>query len=102
MKKLTKYFFNGLAFLVPIMATIYVVYAVFMKIDNLFDFQDAFIIGGFSLTHGRNPTVKFFDGLLYHATGCRASFARSNCHGNRSCCVGHRQSVRRLGYQIAC
>ncbi len=38
MKKLTKYFFNGLVFLVPVVATIYVVYLVFVKIDTLFDF----------------------------------------------------------------
>jgi len=39
MKKLTKYFFEGLAFLVPVVATIYIVYIVFVKIDRLFDFQ---------------------------------------------------------------
>ncbi len=38
MKRLTRYFFNGLIFLVPIVATIYVIYIVFVKIDNLFDF----------------------------------------------------------------
>ncbi len=38
MKKVTKYFFNGLVFLVPVIATIYVVYIVFVKIDTLFDF----------------------------------------------------------------
>lgn len=38
MRKLTKYFFNGLVFLVPIVATIYVVYLIFVKIDTLFDF----------------------------------------------------------------
>jgi uncharacterized membrane protein len=38
MRKISKYFLNGLVFLVPVVATIYVVYAVFMKIDNLFNF----------------------------------------------------------------
>src|SRR4030067_767155 len=38
MKKLTKYFFNGLVLLVPAVATIYVVYIVFIKIDKLYDF----------------------------------------------------------------
>lgn len=39
MKKLTKYFFEGLAFLVPVVATIYIVYIIFVKIDKLFNFQ---------------------------------------------------------------
>ena len=39
MKKLTKYFFEGLLFLVPIVVTIYVLYIVFMKIDRLFGFK---------------------------------------------------------------
>ena len=38
MKKLTKYFFEGLLFLVPIVVTIYVLYIVFMKIDGIFGF----------------------------------------------------------------
>jgi len=38
MRQLTKYFLNGLAFLVPVVATIYVVYAVFVKIDKLYEF----------------------------------------------------------------
>ena len=38
MRRISKYFLNGLVFLVPVVATIYVVYAVFMKIDNLFNF----------------------------------------------------------------
>ncbi|MCK5427788.1 MAG: hypothetical protein KAJ34_08840, partial [Thermodesulfovibrionia bacterium] len=38
MKKLTRYFFEGLLFLVPVVATIYVVYIIFMKIDSLFKF----------------------------------------------------------------
>jgi uncharacterized membrane protein len=39
MKKLTKYFLKGLAFLVPVVLTVYVIYAVFTKVDNLFKFQ---------------------------------------------------------------
>jgi uncharacterized membrane protein len=38
MKQLTKYFLNGLAFLVPVVVTIYVIYVVFVKIDGLFKF----------------------------------------------------------------
>jgi uncharacterized membrane protein len=39
MGRLTRYFFNGLAVLVPVVATIYIVYIVFVKIDRLFGFQ---------------------------------------------------------------
>jgi uncharacterized membrane protein len=39
MKRLTKYFFEGLLVLIPLVATIYVVYAVFNKIDHLFRFR---------------------------------------------------------------
>lgn len=39
MKKLTKYFSQGLLFLVPIVVTIYVLYFVFMKIDGIFRFE---------------------------------------------------------------
>lgn len=39
MRKLTTYFLKGLAFLVPVVATIFVVYIVFAKIDKLFNFQ---------------------------------------------------------------
>lgn len=38
MRRLTKYFFNGLVFLVPVVATLYVVYIIFVKIDTLFTF----------------------------------------------------------------
>ncbi|MDX9714060.1 MAG: DUF502 domain-containing protein [Dissulfurispiraceae bacterium] len=36
MKKLTKYFLEGLLFTVPFVVTIYVIYLIFSKIDNLF------------------------------------------------------------------
>ncbi|NOZ24867.1 MAG: DUF502 domain-containing protein [Nitrospirae bacterium] len=39
MKKLTEYFLKGLLFLVPLVATVYVVYLVFIKIDRLFSFE---------------------------------------------------------------
>ena len=38
MKRLTKYFLEGLLVLVPLVATIYVIYAVFTKIDSIFKF----------------------------------------------------------------
>jgi uncharacterized membrane protein len=38
MKRLTRYFFNGLIFLVPVVATIYVIYIIFIKIDKIFKF----------------------------------------------------------------
>jgi uncharacterized membrane protein len=38
MKKLTKYFFEGLLVLVPLVATIYVIYVIFTKIDSIFKF----------------------------------------------------------------
>ena len=39
MKKLTKYFFEGLIFLVPVLVTVYAIYFVFSKIDGLFRFR---------------------------------------------------------------
>ncbi len=38
MKRISKYFFEGLLILVPFVATIWVIYIVFQKIDGLFDF----------------------------------------------------------------
>jgi uncharacterized membrane protein len=38
MKKLTTYFLKGLLFLVPVVVTFYVIYLIFDKIDNLFNF----------------------------------------------------------------
>lgn len=38
MKRLTKYFFEGLLVIIPLVATIYVIYAVFTKIDSIFKF----------------------------------------------------------------
>ena len=39
MKRLTKYFLEGLLVLVPLVATIYVIYIVFRKIDTIFQFE---------------------------------------------------------------
>lgn len=39
MKKLTRYFLEGLLFLVPIVVTIYVLFLVFIKIDGIFKFK---------------------------------------------------------------
>lgn len=39
MKKLTRYFLEGLLFLVPVVVTIYVLYILFIKIDRIFRFE---------------------------------------------------------------
>jgi uncharacterized membrane protein len=39
MKRFTRYFLEGLLFLAPVVATVYVVYLVFVKVDGLFRFQ---------------------------------------------------------------
>jgi uncharacterized membrane protein len=39
MKRLTKYFFEGLLVLVPLVVTVYVIYIVFVKIDSIFRFR---------------------------------------------------------------
>jgi uncharacterized membrane protein len=38
MKRITRYFFEGLLVLLPLVATIYVVYAIFRKIDSIYEF----------------------------------------------------------------
>jgi len=38
MKRLTRYFLEGLLVLLPVFATIYVIYAVFKKIDSIYEF----------------------------------------------------------------
>lgn len=38
MKRLTKYFFEGLLFLTPIVVTVYVLFFIFSKIDHIFKF----------------------------------------------------------------
>jgi uncharacterized membrane protein len=39
MGRLTRYFLEGLLFLAPVVATIYVVYIVFVKVDGIFKFK---------------------------------------------------------------
>jgi uncharacterized membrane protein len=39
MKRFTKYFFEGLLVLVPLVATVYVIYVIFTKIDSIFKFS---------------------------------------------------------------
>ncbi|MCK4910064.1 MAG: DUF502 domain-containing protein [Thermodesulfovibrionales bacterium] len=39
MKRLTRYFIEGLLFLGPVVATVYIVYIVFTKVDGIFKFQ---------------------------------------------------------------
>jgi len=38
MKRITRYFLEGLLVLLPLVATIYVIYAVFRKIDSIYEF----------------------------------------------------------------
>ncbi len=39
MKRFTRYFFEGLLVLIPVVATIYVVYVIFTKVDSIFRFS---------------------------------------------------------------
>lgn len=39
MKRFTRYFFEGLIFLGPVVVTVYVVYIVFVKVDGIFRFR---------------------------------------------------------------
>lgn len=48
MKKITRYFFEGLLVTVPFVVTVYVLYLVFIKVDSLFKFQIPGI--GFAIT----------------------------------------------------
>lgn len=57
MKKLTRYFFEGLIVLLPSAATIYFVYLIFTKIDGLFEFKIPGL--GFLLTIGLIFAVGF-------------------------------------------
>jgi uncharacterized membrane protein len=57
MKKLTRYFFEGLIVLLPSAATIYFVYFIFTKIDGLFEFKIPGL--GFLLTLGLIFAVGF-------------------------------------------
>ncbi|HET98707.1 MAG TPA: DUF502 domain-containing protein [Desulfurivibrio alkaliphilus] len=57
MKKIGQYFLHGLLFLVPVVATVYVVYLIFTKIDGIFHF--AVPGAGFLLTIGLILAVGF-------------------------------------------
>ncbi|MFA7347525.1 MAG: DUF502 domain-containing protein [Desulfurivibrionaceae bacterium] len=57
MKKISQYFLQGLLFLVPVVSTVYVIYAIFSKIDGIFPFDMPGI--GFLLTIGLILAVGF-------------------------------------------
>ena len=57
MKKISQYFLQGLLFLVPGVATLYVIYLVFAKIDSIFPFDMPGV--GFLLTIGAITAVGF-------------------------------------------
>lgn len=62
MKKISQYFLNGLLVLVPVVATVYVVYLIFSKIDGIFRFNVPG--GGFLLTVGLILVVGFITSSL--------------------------------------
>lgn len=62
MKKISQYFLNGLLVLVPVVATVYVVYLIFSKIDGIFRFNVPG--GGFLLTVGLILVVGFITSNL--------------------------------------
>lgn len=57
MKKITAYFFRGLLFLIPIVVTIYILYFVFSKVDQIFRFNIPGL--GFLLTLVLVTTIGF-------------------------------------------
>ena len=62
MKKISQYFLQGLLFLVPVVATVYVVYVIFSKIDGFFPFDLPGL--GFLLTIGLIMAVGFVSSNL--------------------------------------
>ncbi|MBU1405919.1 MAG: DUF502 domain-containing protein [Proteobacteria bacterium] len=62
MNKITQYFLQGLLFLVPVVATLYVIYIIFSKIDGLFPFAVPGL--GFLLTIGLILAVGFVSSNL--------------------------------------
>lgn len=69
MKKLTRYFFKGLLFLVPVVTTLYVLYLVFMKIDSIFEFKTpgiGFIVTILTITAVGFITSNFLTKGLVH------------------------------------
>lgn len=57
MKKLTKYFLEGLLFLTPIVVTLYVLYFVFSRVDHIFRFRIPGL--GFLVTIGLVTAIGF-------------------------------------------
>ena len=57
MKKLSKYFFEGLLFLTPIVVTLYVLYFVFSRVDHIFRFGIPGL--GFLVTVGLVTVIGF-------------------------------------------
>jgi uncharacterized membrane protein len=75
MKRITRYFFEGLLVTVPLVATIYVIYIVFIRIDSLFKFQipgigffitlfAIFMIGVISSNFITRRLVRFIEGFF--------------------------------------
>lgn len=62
MNKLSQYFLQGLLFLVPVVATLYVIYVIFAKIDGLFAFAVPGL--GFLLTIALILAVGFVSSTL--------------------------------------
>lgn len=62
MKKISQYFLHGLLILVPVVATVYVIYIVFSKIDGIFRFDVPGV--GFLLTIGLILAVGFVASTL--------------------------------------
>lgn len=75
MKRITRYFFEGLLVTVPLVATLYVIYIVFIRIDSLFQFQipgigfvitilTIFLIGVISSNFITSRLVRFIENLF--------------------------------------
>jgi len=75
MKRLTNYFFKGLAFLVPVVLTLYVLYKFFVKVDHIFKFSTpgmgilvtlvlVTVIGFIASNFLTKWTVSWVDGLM--------------------------------------
>jgi uncharacterized membrane protein len=58
MNTLTKYFFKGLLFLIPIVLTLYVLYLIVSKVDQIFGFKFPGL--GFLITLALVTTIGFF------------------------------------------
>ena len=58
MKTLTKYFFKGLLFLIPIVVTLYVLYLIVSTVDKIFGLKVPGL--GFLITIALVTTIGFF------------------------------------------